>query len=395
MPAPAAPSKTPANTEKPAYSPGLEGVIAGETQLSFVNPELKSLMYRGFDIRELAENASFEEAAFLMLHGHLPSKSELDAFNKDLLVARTLSPEMMAALKSFPKDLPNGQAIHPMDKLRTATAQLALYDADTNDGSHDANVRKATRLIGAFATVVAANHRLAEGQEPIAPNNDLGHAANFLYMLTGETPNPDTARLFEITLIAYIDHGFNASTFASRVTTSTLSDIHSGVVSAIGTLKGPLHGGANEEAMKMLLEIDQPEKAEAFILDAIKNKRKIMGFGHRAYKNGDPRAFLLTEKAKDLCERTDNMRWYEIARIARETMIREKNIYPNVDFPTAYIYYVMGLPIPIFTPIFALARVAGWCAHMIEQLDNNRLIRPKAIYTGPEHCHYVAIGERG
>lgn len=384
----------PATDDKPAYSPGLEGVIAGETELSFVNPELKSLMYRGYDIRELAENASFEEAAFLMLNGHLPTASELETFNNTLIEARTLSQPIIEGLKSFPAKLPNGDAIHPMDKLRTATALLALYDPETNDGSHDANVRKATRMLGAFPSIVAANHRFKSGEDLIAPNNELGHAANFLYMLNGEAPDPDTARLFEITLIAYIDHGFNASTFASRVTTSTLSDIHSGIVSAIGTLKGSLHGGANEEAMKMLLEIDQPEKAEAFILDAIKNKRKIMGFGHRAYKNGDPRAFLLTDKAKDLCERTDNMRWYEIARIAQETMIREKNIFPNVDFPTAYIYYVMGLPIDIYTPLFAIARVAGWSSHVIEQLDHNRLIRPKAIYTGPDHNEYVPIEQR-
>lgn len=387
-------STAPPATSQPAYSPGLEGVVAGETQLSFVNPELKSLMYRGYDIRELAGNASFEEVAFLMLHGHLPKASELATFTQALHNARKLPTELMATLENFPATLPNGQAIHPMDKLRTAAALLALYDDDVNDGSHDANVAKATRMIGAFPSIVAANHRLTQGLSVIEPDNNLGHGANFLYMLTGKAPDEDTARLFDITLIAYVDHGFNASTFAGRVTTSTLSDIYSGVVSAIGTLKGPLHGGANEEAMKMLLEIDQPERAEQFILDAITNKRKIMGFGHRAYKNGDPRAFLLTEKAKDLCERTNNMRWYNIATIAQDTMIREKNIYPNVDFPTAYIYYVMGLPIEIYTPMFAIARVAGWSAHIIEQLDHNRLIRPNALYTGEEHLRYIPIEQR-
>lgn len=371
------------------YSPGLEGVIAGETKLSFVNPERNSLMYRGYDIRDLADNCSFEEVAYLMFYGHLPTQAEYDGFLSILKQERALPQNVIDILKTFPANS------IPMDMIKAGVALLSLYDEDVKDGSHDGNVRKSIRLLSQLAMLTTYSYRASRGQSIIEPDNNLGHAANFLYMLNGEKPDDITAKLFEQTLIAYVDHGFNASTFASRVTTSTLSDIHSGVVSAIGTLKGPLHGGANEEAMKMLLEIGTPDKAEAYVLDALATKKKMMGFGHRAYKTGDPRAFLLTEKAKELCERTGNMNWYNTAEVVRETMQREKNIFPNVDFPTAYIYYVMGLPIEIYTPMFAVARVAGWCSHMIEQLDNNRLIRPKANYEGPQHVPFVPMGERG
>lgn len=370
------------------YSPGLEGVIAGETKLSFVNPERNSLMYRGYDIRDLAEKSSFEEVAFLMLNGHLPSKAEFETFKQTLVAERSLPEPVLAAIKAFPKD-----GI-PMDLLKTGVALLSLYDPEVSDISHDANVRKAIRLIAKFPALITYSYRLTRGKDIIEPDNSLSHAANFLYMLNGEKTDEQTAKLFDTTLIAYIDHGFNASTFASRVTTSTLSDLHSGIVSAIGTLKGPLHGGANEEAMKMLLEIGSVDKAEQYILDAIANKKKIMGFGHRAYKTGDPRAFLLTDKAKELCEATGNTKWFDIAQIAQQTMLKEKNIHPNVDFPTAYIYYIMGLPIEIYTPIFALARVAGWSSHVVEQLDNNRLIRPKANYEGDKHLEFVPMEKR-
>lgn len=370
------------------YSPGLEGVIAGETQLSFVNPERNSLMYRGYDIRDLADHCSFEEVAYLMFYGKLPNQNEYDSFVAQLKADRQLPQDVINTIKTFPTNST------PMDMIKAGVALLSLYDPDVADGSHDANVRKSIRLLAQLSTLTTYSYRATRGKEIIEPKQELGHAANFLYTLNGEVPDDVTEKLFEQTLIAYIDHGFNASTFASRVTTSTLSDIHSGVVTAIGTLKGPLHGGANEEAMKMLLEIGSPDKAEAYVLDALANKKKMMGFGHRAYKTGDPRAFLLTEKAKALCERTNNMQWYDTAMTVRETMIREKNIFPNVDFPTAYIYYVMGLPIEIYTPMFAVARVAGWCSHMIEQLDNNRLIRPKANYEGPQHVPFVAMNDR-
>ncbi|MBY0449194.1 MAG: citrate synthase [Cyanobacteria bacterium] len=379
---------TTSQASKESYSPGLEGIVAGVTQLSFVNPALNSLMYRGYDIRDLAEHACYEEVAFLLIYGHLPNQKELDTFNTDLRTARKLSPEFINTLKSFPKNA------NMMDTLRAAVALLSLSDPDVKNDSHEANVRKATRLTGQFASIVAANYRISQGKDPVAPDATLGHAENFLYMLFDEKPDAYLARIFDMTLIAYTDHGFNASTFAARVTTSTLSDLHSGIVSAIGTLKGSLHGGANEEAMKMLLEIGSPDKAEAWVIDALATKKKIMGFGHREYKTGDPRAFLLNDYAKELSERVGQPQWHQTATIVAQTMEREKNILPNVDFPTAYIYYLMKLPIDIYTPIFALARVAGWSSHIIEQLDANRLIRPKAIYEGPDHLSYVPLNQR-
>lgn len=370
------------------YSPGLEGIIAGTTTISHVNPELNSLMYRGYDIRELVRFSTFEEVAFLLIKGHLPSQTEYEEFDRLLKSERDIPPTLIENFKSFPK---NGV---PMDLLRAGAALLALYDPDKDDNSHEANVRKAIRLVAKFPALITYSYRLNRGQDIIKPDNNLNHAENFLYMLTGKKPDPYVARTFDVSLICYADHGFNASTFASRVTVSTLSDIYSGTVSAIGTLKGPLHGGANEEAMKMLMEIGTPENAEAWVLDALATKKKIMGFGHREYKTGDPRAAILTEMSPEISEKLGDTKWFRIASIVEETMRREKNIVANVDFPTSYIYYLMGLPIEIYTPIFALARIAGWTAHMIEQLDNNRLIRPKALYEGPQHVEYVPRAQR-
>jgi len=371
-----------------AYSPGLEGVIAGETTLSFVNPERNSLMYLGFDIRDLVDKACYEEVAYLLLYGNLPTPDAYQRFCQELKQERNVPAEVLNHITQLPKTM------NLMDGLRTAVSILSFYDADVANNSHEANVRKATRLVAKMPTLVAACYRHTQGQAFIAPNSALDHASNALYMILGTEPDAETARLFDMTLTCYADHGFNASTFAGRVTTSTLSDMHSGIVSAIGTLKGPLHGGANEEAMHMLLDIGTPDKAEAYVRTAMANKKKLMGFGHRAYKTGDPRAMLLSEKAEALCQRTNTQHWHEIARIVTNIMVNEKGIHPNVDFPTAYIYYIMGLPIPIYTPIFALARVAGWAAHIIEQLDNNRLIRPKALYTGPQHLPYVPMSQR-
>lgn len=370
------------------YSPGLEGVIAGTTSISHVNPDLSSLMYRGYDIRELVKHSSFEEVAFLLLKGHLPTQSEYDAFCAELKQERDLPQVVVDAIKAFP---PNSI---PMDMLRTATALLALHDVDKDDNSHEANLRKAIRLVAKFPALIAYSYRLNRGQEIIKPDNSLGHGENFLYMLLGKKPDAYIAHVFDCTLICYADHGFNASTFSSRVTVSTLSDIYSGLVAAIGALKGPLHGGANEEAMKMLQEVGSPENAEAWVIDALATKKKIMGFGHREYKNGDPRAFILTEMGAEISEKLGDTKWFKTASIVEDVMRREKNIVPNVDFPTSYVYYLMGLPIEIYTPIFALSRVSGWTAHMIEQLDNNRLIRPKALYEGPDHLEFVPRAQR-
>lgn len=370
------------------YSPGLEGVIAGPTTVSHVNPDRNSLMYRGYDIRDLVRQSTYEEVAFLLIQGHMPTSAEYERFCDQLKEQRALPATLLDAFKSAPADS------HPMDLLRAGVSLLALAEPDRNDNAHDANLRKAIRLTAQFPTLIAQTYRLTRGQAVIAPDNSLGHGENFLYMLTGKKPDPYVAKVFDSSLICYAEHGFNASTFAARVTVSTLSDLYSGAVAAIGALKGPLHGGANEEAMRMLMEIGSPENAEAWVLDALATKKKIMGFGHREYKTGDPRAAILTEMSTEVSERLGDLRWQRMAAIVESVMRREKNILPNVDFPTSYLYYLIGLPIEIYTPIFALARIAGWAAHMIEQLDNNRLIRPKALYEGPSHVEYVARNQR-
>lgn len=370
------------------YSPGLEGIIAGTTTISHVNPERNSLMYRGYDIQDLVQHSTFEEVAFLLIQGYLPKAKEYAEFCDLLKAERELPPALVDVFKTLPKDS------NPMDLLKTGTALLTLYDPEKDDNSHEANLRKAVRLVAKFPTLITAAYRINRGQPLIAPDNTLGHGENFLYMLLGKKPDTYITHVFDCSLICYADHGFNASTFTSRVTVSTLSDIYSGTLSAIGALKGPLHGGANEEAMKMLIEVGSPENAEAWVLDALATKKKIMGFGHREYKTGDPRAAILMEKGAEMSEKLNDSRWFQTASIVEKTMLREKNILPNVDFPTSYLYYLMGLPIEIYTPIFALARIAGWTAHMIEQLDNNRLIRPKALYEGPQHVDYVLIENR-
>ncbi|MEB3286651.1 MAG: citrate/2-methylcitrate synthase [Vampirovibrionales bacterium] len=372
-----------------AYSPGLEGVIAGETKLSFVNSDINSLMYRGYDIRDLVDKSTYEETAYLLIYGELPSKAQLAEFSDTLKKERGIPQQITDAFRTLPK-----QGAHPMDLLRAGVAMLCFYDAELTDNSHEANVRKAVRLTAKFPALITHSYRINQGQEPIESDNSLNHSENFLYTLLGKKPDPYFAKTFDATLICYADHGFNASTFAARVTTSTLSDMYSGVVSAIGALKGPLHGGANEEAMKMLIEIGSPDKAEAYIMDALAKKKKIMGFGHRAYKTGDPRAFILSEMAGKMSQQLGETKWHEIATIVESTIKREKNILPNVDFPTAYVYYMMGLPIEIYTPIFALSRVAGWTAHVIEQLDNNKLIRPKVLYEGDRNRPYTTLETR-
>ena len=375
----------------PEYSPGLEGVIAGESTVSYVNPQLVTLIYRGYDIRDLVNHATFEEVAYLLLNKKLPTQAEYDAFVAVLRKERTLPQAVVDAIKTFPKENP---PVHPMDLLRTSVALLAMHDPDRDDNSHDANMRKAVRMIAKMPALITYSYRINRGQEEIAPDMELGHTGNFLYMLTGKKPDKDVVKLFDATLICYVDHGFNASTFSARVVTSTLSDIYSGVVAAIGCLKGPLHGGANEEAMRMLQKIGTPENAESWMLDALARKEKIMGFGHREYKNGDPRAAILSRMAGEFSEKIGDTKWHKMATTCEAVMLREKNIVPNVHFPTSYLYFLMGLPIEIYTPIFAMARTVGWTTHVIEQLDNNRLIRPRALYQGEKHLDYVPRAER-
>lgn len=370
------------------YSPGLEGVIAGISQISQVNPDLDSLIYRGYDIRDLAKSAKYEEVAYLLLHDDLPNKAQLDAFQQKINSQRELPKAVLDTIRALPKDS------NYMDVLRTCVSMLAHFDSQAQDLSHEANVEKAIRLIAKIPTIITAAYRIFNGQEPVAPDATLSHAQNFIYMLRNEKPDDYTTKVFDTTMILYAEHGFNASTFSARVTCSTLADLHSGITAAIGTLKGPLHGGANEEAMYMLQEIGTVENAEPWIMDALASKKKIMGFGHRVYKKGDTRAPILKVMGEELSRKLGDMKWHLMADKVEEVMLREKNIFPNVDFPTAYIYYMMGLPIPLYTPLFAASRVAGWSAHVIEQLDNNRLIRPKSEYQGPKHREFIPVENR-
>lgn len=372
------------------YSPGLEGVPAGKSAISEIDSDRSSLQYRGYDVHDLAEQGSYEETAFLLLHGHLPTVTELSDFRSRLGAEREVPEAIYVSLAQLPKD------VHPMDMIRTAFSILAVFDPDYHLPStdHAANVRKAERIVAKAGTMVANGHRIRQGLAPLKPKPDHSTAENFLYLMTGTTPIPKTVQVLDASLTLYAEHGFNASTFANRVTVSTLSDLYSGVVTGIGTLRGPLHGGANEEAMRMILEIGEPSNAQAWIDDALATKKKIMGFGHREYKKGDSRAFYMSKVAKELGQESGITKYGEIADILEKTMLERKNIYPNVDFPAAYAYYLLDLPIDLYTPIFVTARVAGYAAHAIEQLDNNRLIRPKAIFDGASNLPYVAIEQR-
>jgi 2-methylcitrate synthase/citrate synthase II len=377
-------------TTYPNYSPGLEGVVAGISKISEIDSERSSLQYRGYDVHDLAEHGSFEETAYLLLYGKLPTRSELDEFKQVLAEERDVPQGVYIALRALPK------GTHPMDMIRTAYSVLAPsdpdYDAPATD--HQANLRKAVRIVAKAGTMVANGHRIRRGLEPLKPDPSLSIAGNFLYLMNGEKPDDYTELVLDASLTLYAEHGFNASTFACRVTVATLSDLYSGIVTGIGTLKGPLHGGANEEAMKMILEIGSPDKAEAWVRDALENKKKIMGFGHREYKKSDSRANYLSKVAKEIGRRKGNTTYGEIADTLERVMLEEKNLHPNVDFPAAYAYYLLGIPIDLYTPIFVVARVSGYCAHAIEQLENNRLIRPKAIYEGDANLQFVPLNER-
>lgn len=374
----------------PNYSPGLEGVIAGISTVSEIDSDRSSLQYRGYDVHDLAEHGCFEETAYLLIYGALPTQAQLNEFKSVLSSEREVPDAVYTALKALPK------TTHPMDAIRTAFSVLAPFDPDYNVPSTDdaANVRKAVRIIAKAGTMVANGHRIRKGLEPLKPNPAHTTAENFLHLMTGQAPPAKTVEVMDASLTLYAEHGFNASTFACRVTVATLSDLYSGIVTGIGTLRGPLHGGANEEAMKMLLDIDQPANAQAWIDDALEGKKKIMGFGHREYKKRDSRAIYLTKVAKELGVEKGDTRFGDIADILEKTMEERKNIHPNVDFPAAYAYYLLDIPVDLYTPIFVISRVSGWSAHAIEQLRNNRLIRPKAIYEGAANVEYVPLANR-
>jgi 2-methylcitrate synthase/citrate synthase II len=374
------------------YREGLEGVIANETAIANLEGREGSggLEYRGYRIEDLAGAVSYEETAFLLLHGDLPTAAQLREFSARLGAARGIAEPLVELLRAIP------EAVHPMDVLRTSVSVLAHFDPDVaaEPTDHASNVRKAERLIAQMPTAVAYRERIVNGRAPIAPRADLDHAANFLNMVNGQVPSETMSRAFDLSLVLYTEHELNASTFSARVTVSTLSDIHSGVVAAIGTLKGPLHGGANEEAWKVLEEVGAPENAEPWVHEALAQKRRIIGFGHRVYKTGDPRARILKEHCARLAAEVGDDRWERIAAPIERIVTREKKLPPNVDWPSARLYHYMNLDIDLYTPIFAMARVAGWAAHIIEQLDHNRLMRPRARYIGPPNRPVRPIGQR-
>ena len=372
----------------PAYSPGLAGVIAGETAICWVDPNA-GLMYRGYDIHEMAQKASFEEVAYLLLNGELPNVKQLAEFTRQIAAEREVPAPVMKMLRLLPRDS------HPMDVLRTAVSMLSMFDKELSDNSHAANIRKAIRLIARVSTLITDGWRILHGDEPLPERPDLTHAGNFFYKLDERVPQTWQIRMLDTIFILYADHEFNASTFAARVTASTLAGIYAAVTSACGTLKGPLHGGANEESMKMLEEIGTPDRAEEWLKKKLATKEKIMGFGHRVYKKGDSRVPAMREIGRDLGKRTGKEQWIPICEKLEEVMEREKHLCANVDLYAAPVFWMLGFPPELNTPLFAASRVAGWCAHVVEQHDNNRLIRPRSLYTGPPARPYHDVSSNG
>jgi citrate synthase len=372
--------------KKMTATKGLEGIVAATSSISSIIDGV--LTYRGINIDDLAENASFEEVAYLLWFGKLPTQAELDDLNRQFSEYAALPAQTIEHLKLLPSNS------NSMAALRTAVSSLALYDAEANDMSREANIRKAIRLQAQLTSVVAAYSRVRQGLEPIAPKKGVSIAHNFLYMLTGEEPSEVAVKALDQALVLHADHELNASTFAARVTVATLSDIYSGVTSAIGALKGPLHGGANEAVMVMLEEIGSLSNVESYISDKLNNKVKIMGFGHRVYKNGDPRAKHLMKMSRELGKQKGTLELYEMSVKIEELVTGQKGLKPNVDFYSASVYTTLGIPRDLFTPIFAISRLSGWTAHILEQYEDNRLIRPRAEYTGPANVKYVPIAQR-
>jgi 2-methylcitrate synthase/citrate synthase II len=372
----------------PAYSPGLAGVIAGETKICSVDPNA-GLMYRGYDIHEMASQASFEEVAYLLINGELPNLEQLAQFTRQIASERVLPGTVIEMLRLFPR------SSHPMDLVRTGVSMLGSFDEELNDSSHGANLRKAIRLIARISTLVTDGWRISHGEEPLPERLDLTQAGNFFYKLNGNVPQDWQIRMLDTIFILYADHEFNASTFAARVAASTLADMYAAVTSACATLKGPLHGGANEESMKMLEEIKTPDRAEAWVKKKLAAKGKIMGFGHRVYKKGDSRVPVMREIGRDLGKRTGKEQWIAICEKLEEVMGREKHLCANVDLYAAPVFWMLGFAPELNTPLFATSRVAGWCAHVVEQQDNNRLIRPRSLYTGPPARPYHGVSSDG
>jgi 2-methylcitrate synthase/citrate synthase II len=367
------------------YSPGLEGVIAGETAISTISG---GLQYRGYSIEELAAHASFEEVMYLLLYGELPKADELAALKERLSAAATVPTEIIGFLRKIPNDA------NLMDVLRTGASALALWDPEVADNSREANLRKAERLTAGLPVIMAARHRLINGMEPVHWDPKLSLAGNILHMLFRNDPSPRLIRAMDVSLILYAEHEYNASTFTARVVCSTLSDLHSAITAAIGALKGPLHGGANERVMEVLGQVGSADKAESWVREALARKERIMGFGHRVYKTGDPRATLLKTLCRELAIETGHEDMENMADTIERIVVDEKKLPPNLDWPSARLYHYMGLAVDLYTPLFVVSRVVGWSAHVIEQLANNRLIRPRARYTGPAARSWLPLDQR-
>lgn len=366
---------------------GLEDVVAGVSQICQLDGKRGLLAYRGYDIHDLVKG-TFEETAYLLMYGNLPNKAELDGFSKKLVASRKLP----AAIKERVKQLPKN--IHPMAALRTLVSEVGLYDSQAEDMSREANIEKGIRMIGQMPLLVAYYDAARNGREPMESKDNLSHAANALYLLLGKEQDAEVVKMFDSALTLHADHEFNASTFTGRCIAATLSDIYSAVVGAIGALKGPLHGGANEQVMRMLLKITDPSKAKEWITDALARKEKVMGFGHRVYRTEDPRATHLRKFSEEMGKRTGQTQWYEMSKTIEQFILEEKKLYSNVDFYSASTYYLMGIPLDLYTPIFAMSRVSGWVAHDLEQYANNRIIRPMAEYTGPVDQKWEPVEKR-
>lgn len=377
-----------ANAPAATSATGLRGVAVANSSISDVNGEKGELIYQGYNIHDLAEHSTFEEVIFLLWNKRLPTSPELAELEQSLRTFYELPQEIIALMKQFPRDA------DPIDVLRTAVSALEFYDPSARDLSRAASVKTAIKLTAQFATLVATSDRIRRGLDPVAPSGSLSISANFLYMLRGTRPSERDAHIFDVCLILHADHELNASTFTSRVVAGTLADMYACVTAAIGALSGPLHGGANTNVMKTLLEIGAVENAAAFIKQALAEKRKIMGFGHAVYKTEDPRATHLRQFSKETGAAAGDSKWYEISRKVEEVMMSEKGLFPNVDFFSASTYYSMGIPLDLYTPIFAVSRISGWTAHILEQYAENKLIRPRAEYVGERDVPYVLIGER-
>ena len=376
------------DTEKPAASKGLEGVVAATTKLSDVRGLDGELIYCGYNINELAGKATYEEVVHLLHRGKLPNSTELAALKVELAAARKLPDGVIELIKQLPNDA------SPMRAIRTVVSALACYEPPEAQDSLEDQATRAIKLIAQVPVITAYFHLARQGKPLPESDPNLGEAANFLYLVDGEKPSEAKEKTIDMCYILHADHGMNASTFSARVTIATLSGMYSAITSAIGTLKGPLHGGANEGVIKMLQEIGSVEKVDEFVADCIKNKKKIMGIGHRVYKVLDPRAPHLQVMAKKLSGELGETKWLDMSERIREIMVSEKNLYPNVDFYSATVYYSLGIPTDLFTPIFAIARTSGWTAHVLEQLADNRLIRPKSLYDGPDDLKYTPVDER-